>query len=190
MSIWDRALTIITDVPRDVQTTIRNPAGFPAAVGAGLVEIGLDPIGALTGLTPGVSVTGLLTDLADAVTGTGASGDVATGGFTTGGQQLPATGQITNITGFGGGNGKTATRTIVQTLDLATMTIIAEKIMEGSPKLMNKDVNAMRKVLRISAELRKKTPKQTVHPSKLTELKNRLIDNAMSGAACPPKCVD
>jgi len=171
MGLFDAALAIITNVPSDVGRVIDDPFGTVRAdvldpLGIGSVSVST-PIGELS-TVPVAGPSPLPTTIVVQEAREG----------------------IVDITGFGGGNGKTATRTIVQTLDLATNRIVSQKVLEGSPKLMNKDVSAMRKVLRISADLRKKTPKQATKPSKMTELKNAIVNSAIAnaGAACAPKC--
>jgi len=171
MSLFDSALAIITNIPSDVGRVVEDPFGTVrtdvlAPLGIGSVSVNT-PIGEVRAdpfATPSPLPT---TTIVEA-------------------QGIP----VFDTTGFGGGNGKTATRTIVQTMDLDTGRIISQKFLEGSPKLMNKDVAAMKKVLRISADLRSKTPKQATKPSKMTELKNAIVNSAIAnaGAACAPKC--
>ena len=98
---------------------------------------------------------------------------------------------VVDSTGFGGGNGRTATRTIVQTMDLLTGKIVRQKFMEGSPKLMNKDVAAAKKVIRTAGKLQRALPKKTVRESPATQLKDAVIAKAIRNANqddCPPKC--
>jgi len=116
---------------------------------------------------------------------TGIAGSIAGVGGLAGGAQP---GGPVNATGFGGGNGKTATRTIVQTMDLATGEIIRVQMLAGSPKLMNKDVAAARKVARVRASLNKTTPTKTTKVSPMKTLQNSIVQAAIANVSCPPKC--
>ena len=180
MGIFESAVAIFTNIPADVKALVTSPG---TAITVGAAELLSDPVGTVTGVSFPVGIG--LGDIVGIATGGGSS---ATGGgvSTFQGSQPSAAGAV-NITGFGGGNGKTATRTIVQTLDLTTMKITAQKVIEGSPKLMNKDVAAMRKVLKVSADLRKRTPKQKTKPSQMTEMKNAIMQRAIFGLGCPTK---
>jgi len=94
---------------------------------------------------------------------------------------------VVDMTGFGGGNGRQATRTIVETMDLATGKIIRRKVMAGSPHLMNKDVSAAKKVFRVSAKLHGRMPRRTVKESKSKQLVEAATQAAISAVTCPPK---
>jgi len=94
---------------------------------------------------------------------------------------------VVDMTGFGGGNGREATRTIVETMDLATGKIIRRKILPGSPHLMNKDIAAAKKVFRATAELHKRMPRRTIKESKSKQLTDAATNAAISAVTCPPK---
>lgn len=101
-------------------------------------------------------------------------------------------GGAVDMTGFSGGNGSRSTRTIVETMDLASGQIISRRILPGSPHMMNSDIKAAKKVFRQSAALQKRMPRKTVRESDATKLKNALVSKAMNsatgGECCPPKC--
>jgi len=148
-----------------------DPTGLTGAalslVGLGTGAAPASPAGILGGLlqAPGDVVQGLTGGLLGGVLG-GGPGPVDT-------------------TGFAGGNGKTATRTVVETMDLASGTIIRRKIMPGSPFLMNVDVKAAKKVFRQSAALAKRIPRKTVRQSATSQLKEAAIDSAIRNANSP-----
>lgn len=94
--------------------------------------------------------------------------------------------------GFNGGNGRFSTRTIVQTMDLTTGKIVNEKMMPGSPHIMNSDITAARRVIRQSAKLARRIPRKTVRESKTKQLTDAAIDKAMrdvntTDVCCPPR---
>lgn len=93
-----------------------------------------------------------------------------------------------NMTGFGGGNGRTATRTIVQTMDLATGKIIREKFMEGSPHIMNKDVTAANRLFKQTRKLDRRLPRKTVRESKTKQLADAAIDKALRDTNSSSDC--
>lgn len=132
--------------------------------------IAADPIGAVLGTTAGLAGAALgLAGLSPAANGNG-NGPVDT-------------------TGFAGGNGRTATRTIVQTMDLATGQIIRQKTMPGSPRLMNSDVAAARKVIKSVGKLHNQMPRRTVKEGEVTKLKNAAVQAATQRVhqVCAPK---
>lgn len=134
-------------------------------VPADLVQGALETVGLTTGTGQGA---GGLSGISGAIRGAG-----------------PA---AANLQGFSRGNGRTANRTVVQTLDLVTNKIIRERIMPGTPHMMNSDIRAAKKVFRQSAELHAKMPRRTTKESPTTQLKNQLVQRAMNNVACPPKC--
>lgn len=178
MPLHERALQLINEIPGDLQTIVgfaEDPQSVPEVLTDAAIRLFTDVVpGGVGELLTGSGGGEVVPRPLSQTTITDLSG------------RPSSTGAI-DITGFGGGNGKTATRTIVETLDLATLRITSRKIMEGSPKLMNKDVAAMRKVLKISAALRKSTPRVATRPSKTTELKNAILNKAIAGASgCAP----
>lgn len=93
-----------------------------------------------------------------------------------------------DTTGFSRGNGRQATRTIVQTLDLATGRIVTTRTLPGSPHLMNSEIRAAKKVFRQTAKLHAKLPRRTVKEGEVTKLKNAAVAAAIANVTCPPKC--
>jgi len=93
---------------------------------------------------------------------------------------LVAGGQQQDLTGFSGGNGSRSTRTLVQTLDIASGRITTV-IKAGSPFMMNKDVGIMRRVIKQTGALAQKIPRKMSKPSEMTQLKNQLVRNAFQG---------
>jgi len=93
-----------------------------------------------------------------------------------------------NMTGFGGGNGKEATRTIVQTINLQTGRIVRFKILPGSPHLMNSEVSAAKRVFKISSKLHARMPRRTVKESKTKQLTDAAIAAATTAVTCPTTC--
>jgi len=97
-----------------------------------------------------------------------------------------------DVTGFGGGNGRFATRTIVETMDTVTGEIVKRKVMPGSPHIMNSEISAAKKVFRQARKLDARLPRKTVRESKAKQLTNAAMDKALrdtqSGDCCPPKC--
>jgi len=89
--------------------------------------------------------------------------------------------------GFGRGNGRTANRTVVQTMDLVTGQIVREQVFPGSPFMMNSDRRAAKRVFRQSQALQKSLPRKTVRESKTTQFKNAAMESAMRIVSCPPK---
>jgi len=139
--------------------------GLIAPVVAPVAAVGTliaDPIGTVTGAVGGVTTAAL---------GLAGIGDIA--------QTAQANG-VVDTTGFGGGNGRTATRTIVQTMDLATGQITRVKTMPGSPRLMNSDVAAARKVIKSVGKLHNQMPRRTVKDSPATKLKDAAIAAALA----------
>jgi len=97
-----------------------------------------------------------------------------------------------DITGFSGGNGRHATRTTVETLDVVTGQIVKIKRMPGSPHLMNNDISAAKKVFRATAKLHARMPRRTVKESEVEKLKKAAVQKAIritQGDSClPAKC--
>ena len=93
-----------------------------------------------------------------------------------------------NLEGFSRGNGRTANRTVVETLDILTGIIIRRRFMPGTPHMMNSDIRAAKKVFRQSAALRKTLPTRKTKESEATRMKNELVAAALQNAKCPPKC--
>jgi len=79
----------------------------------------------------------------------------------------------------GGGNGKVAKRTIVQTINLDTGNVVNQIILEGAPFLMNK---AVRELARTTRKLRKanaKIPRRTVRQSLGSQLTERVLNQTI-----------
>ena len=92
-----------------------------------------------------------------------------------------------------GGNGRVHTRTIVQTVDNFTGQVLKQKIMMGSPHIMNSEIQAAKKVFRQSAKLHARMPRRPVKQSANAQLTEAVLDrakrNVMGGDSCPPtKC--
>jgi len=155
---------------------VASVLGIGAALDpTGLTSLALNTVGLGQGpglLTAGGAIGGL-------IEAPGALVQTLTGGLL-GGNGLA--GGAVDTTGFGGGNGRTATRTVVETMDLASGNITRRKVMPGSPFLMNADVKAAKKVFRQSAALAKRIPRRTVKESATTQLKNAAIDSAIRNA--------
>jgi len=80
----------------------------------------------------------------------------------------------------GGGNGKVAKRTIVQTINLDTGNVVNEIVLEGAPFLMNK---AVRELARTTKKLRKanaKIPRRTVQASLAKQLTDRVMSETIN----------
>lgn len=90
------------------------------------------------------------------------------------------------LQGFSRGNGKTANRTLVQTLDLTTNRIVRTTVHPGTPYMMNSDIQAAKKVFRQSRQLHARMPRRTVKESQVTKLKDAAIEQAMRNVTCPP----
>lgn len=145
-----------------------DPTGI---TGTALTLTGLSTTAAPGITTPAGAITGLIESplgLLDQITG-GILGGVTGGG-------------VVDSTGFGGGNGSVATRTVVETMDLKTGKIVRRKVMPGSPFLMNSEIKAAKKVFRQSAALSKRIPRKTVRESATTQLKNAAIEAAIRNA--------
>jgi len=155
-----------------VATAPLDPLGLlPVPGGGGVGGILNAPLEIATELVGGVldvpgQVIGGALDTVTGITG-GVLGGVAGGNG------------AVDMTGFGGGNGSVATRTIVETMDLRTGKIVRRKIMEGSPHLMNKDINAAKKVFRSVRKLDSRLPKKTRAVSKTKQLADAAIDRAL-----------
>jgi len=170
----------------------------------------LEPIVSVIGAVPvvGAPVAGIL----QSVTGTpspesevailgggqgllGQLSDIATGALSIPGDILGLTrpGTAVDVTGFSGGNGRFATRTTVETLDVTTGQIVKLKRMPGSPHMMNSEISAAKKVFRATAKLHNRMPRRVVRESQMQQLTKaavqKAITNTQSGDCCPPaKC--
>jgi len=89
---------------------------------------------------------------------------------------------VRRATGLGGGNGVTHLRTVVQSIDNATGAIVRESIQEGSPFLMNKDMQIARKVFKMIGMANKRLPKKMVRVSAATMLKDQLVESSLQNA--------
>ena len=88
----------------------------------------------------------------------------------------PATGAIGAM---GGGNGRFATVTTVTTIDTATGQPVKQKVLQGSPFLMSKEVAHMKSVFRKINRVHGKMPSKTRKPSMTTMLKDAIQDKMM-----------
>jgi len=101
-----------------------------------------------------------------------------------------ARGRPPDLTGFSRGNGRTANRTIVETLDLVSNQIVRRRILPGTPHMMNSDIRAAKKVFRQSAKLHARMPRRTVKESETKKLTNAAVQRAIQSVSCPPKPCD
>lgn len=93
--------------------------------------------------------------------------------------------------GRGGGNGQVARQTIVQTVDLMTGAVVRQVVFDGAPFLMNSDVRKLRSISRKVSKANSKIPRRVVAQSKLKQLQDAAVDEAMRKVgqpSCPPKC--
>lgn len=134
----------------------------------------------------------------------GPSGVKVTGGGATifgGGQRddpqlrnnrLAAMSADTSSGGIKGGNGATATRTLIQTVDLLTGLITNLDIRPGSPFLMNNDVRKIRGLSKKLLRAAGKVPRRTVRTTPQKQLTNAVIQRTLSsvltGDAHHPHC--
>jgi len=177
-------LSIATGLVGAVATTpaAGAPAGQPAAaapsVGGGVGQV----LGEIIDIPLGIVGTAL--DVTGAVAGIpGLAVQAALGPLGVAG--APAGGPI-DTTGFSRGNGRTANRTIVETMDLVTGQIIRRRMMPGTPHLMNSEIRAAKKVFKKSADLQKRIPRRTVKQSEVTQLKNALVRRAFQNVTVAP----
>jgi len=184
-AILGNAVGLVTGVQPGVTQTV-SPTGVPSTQVTGVTSplnpiqaVASGPLQAIGGaLGLGSAQTNALLSVAAPIVG----------GLLGGPAGAAIGGALVNTTGFAGGNGRVATKTIVQTMDLATGKIIRQKEMPGSPFMMNSEVRAAKKVFRQSRNLNNKLPRRTVKESAATRLKNACIEGAISKAACDPKC--
>jgi len=85
-----------------------------------------------------------------------------------------------------GGNGMTFRRTIVLTIRSADGVIVRQKVLEGSPHIMNKDIQIAKRVFRASTKLGARLPKKVVKRSRRSMLTDQVMENALERASCPP----
>jgi len=95
------------------------------------------------------------------------------------------TGGAVNTTGFSGGNGRFATRTIVETMDTTSGKIVKRKTLPGSPYLMNSEVAGLRKVVKKSNNLQKRIPRRTVKQSTTSKLTEAVQMKAIQNVQLP-----
>jgi len=95
------------------------------------------------------------------------------------------TGGAVNTTGFSGGNGRFATRTIVETMDTTSGKIVKRKTLPGSPYLMNTEVAGLRKVVKKSNNLQKRIPRRTVKQSTTSKLTEAVQMKAIQNVQLP-----
>lgn len=87
--------------------------------------------------------------------------------------------------GFTGGNGRQSTRTIIQTIDLASGRTMKMDIKSGRPWLMNKEVNTLVKVTKAVRRADRKIPRKAVKESRMKALTRDVTEKALERAACP-----
>lgn len=155
---------------------VASVLGIGAALDpTGLTSLALNTVGLGQGpslLSAGGAIGGILSAPGELV-------QTLTGGLLGG---VGAANGAVDATGFGGGNGRTATRTVVETMDLASGTIIRRRMLPGSPFLMNSDVKAAKRVFKKSADLAKRIPRKTIRQSPTQELKDAAIEAAIRKA--------
>jgi len=95
------------------------------------------------------------------------------------GQVDPRVVQDRQARGLGGGNGRFATDTIVETQDLVTGQIVKRRVLAGSPFLMNNEVRKLRQVARKLGKANAKLPRKTVAQSAQKELINAITQTAL-----------
>jgi len=115
-------------------------------------------------------------------------GAVALGGGFALGESIFAPGEegMAGIAGVGG-NGQTFRRTIVLTIRADDGVIIRRKVLEGSPHIMNKDIQIAKRVFRASTKLGGRLPKKVVRRSRKSMLMDQVMENALERASCPPQ---
>jgi len=177
--ILGSAVGIITGQDPRVTTTV-SPSGVPSTSVSG-VSPSLNPIQAVVGAPLGLlgSTLGIGSEQLNPLLAIAAPIVGGLLGGPAGAAAGQAIGGVISSTGFAGGNGKVATRTIVQTMDLMTGKIIRQREMPGSPFMMNSEVRAAKKVFRQSRNLNNKLPRRTVKESASTRLKNACIEDAI-----------
>jgi hypothetical protein len=88
----------------------------------------------------------------------------------------------TPLAAAGGGNGRFRTATLVRTVDVTTGQTVSERILSGSPFLMNKDLAIAKRVLRTANKLGRKFSRKTREKSKRAVLLDAIEDKAISNA--------
>ncbi len=91
----------------------------------------------------------------------------------------------------GGGNGRFRTATLVRTVDAVTGETVSERILSGSPFLMNRDLAIAKRVLRTAGKLGRKFSRKGREKSKRSILLDAIEDKAISqalGVDCPKPC--
>ena len=81
---------------------------------------------------------------------------------------------------LGGGNGRFAKQTIVQTIDLTTGQVVRQVTMNGAPWLMNSEVSGLGRVSRKVRKASRKIPTRTRRQSLGEELKEAAIEKAIA----------
>jgi len=113
----------------------------------------------------------------------GILGGVAAGAAFAGGQALLAPGAAGQV-GVTAGQGLVR-QTIVQTFDRMTGQVVRTEVLKGAPFLMRREVTALKRVVRLVRQANARIPKITREKSKLAQLKDRLVSDALSRGACP-----
>jgi len=78
-----------------------------------------------------------------------------------------------------GGNGRYVTVTTVTTIDTVTGEAVRQKMLQGSPYLMNRDLMVAKRVLRTAGKLGNRFSRKTREPSKSKQLMDAIQDRAL-----------
>jgi len=80
---------------------------------------------------------------------------------------------------FAGGNGRYVTVTTISTIDTVTGQTVRQKMLQGSPYLMNRDLMVAKRVLRTAGKLGSRFSRKTREPSKTKQLMDAIQDRAL-----------
>jgi len=84
--------------------------------------------------------------------------------------------------------GRLRKRTIVETFDPATGRVCKQTIFAGGVAVRAADVAAAKRIFRQVSDLHGKLPRKLTKQSEITQLKNRLVKNALEGAGDKNGC--
>jgi len=85
-----------------------------------------------------------------------------------------------------GGNGQFVRQTIVETIDLASNTVVRQLVFDGAPFLMNNEVRRLRTVAKKLGRANARLPRRTVKESAVSQLKDAAVRNALDNIGkCP-----
>jgi len=158
-----------------------NPITSLVSGVAGVATAVTAPIEAVAGVATKLIGTpvDLISEVASVIPVVAGVAGIASGG---------ARGGVVDTTGFGGGNGQFATRTIVETMNTMTGQIVSRKVLPGSPHLMNSEIRAAKKVFRQVRKLDARLPRKTVKTSKTKQLTDAAVDQAIRNVTGPGSC--